>query len=194
MTGKLASRVRGLGEAEFQAAYGTEERCRTAVEELRWPEGFACPVCGGREGTRLSTRPKIQCASCRHQTSSTAGTIFASTKLPLTRWFLAIRLIATAAEGITSVELGRRLGIKQTNAWALKRRHRQVDAGEDKEAPSLIGATASCGSLDARDLSPDREGLRADRSVLAGGEVIAVEMKEVVDLVVGREEALRLAG
>ena len=55
--------------------------------------------------------------------------------------------------------------------------HRQVDAGEDKEAPSLIGATASCGSLDARDLSPDREGLRADGSVLAGGEVIAVEME-----------------
>src|SRR3982750_2683158 len=86
------------------------------------PEGFVCPVCGGREGTRLSTRPKIQCTSCRHQTSPTAGTIFASTKLPLTRWFLAIRLIATAAEGITSVELGRRLGIKQTNAWALKRK------------------------------------------------------------------------
>jgi hypothetical protein len=73
-------------------------------------------------------------------------------------------------------------------------RHRQVDAGEDKEAPSLIGATASCGSLDARDLSPDREGLRADGSVLAGGEVIAVEIKEVVDLVVGGEEPLRLAG
>src|SRR3954466_4214205 len=73
-------------------------------------------------------------------------------------------------------------------------RHRQVDAGEDKEAPSLIGATASCGSLDARDLSLDREGLRADGSVLAGGEVIAVEMKEVVDLVVGGEEPLRLAG
>src|SRR3982750_929107 len=86
------------------------------------PEGFVCPVCGGRQGTRLSTRPKIQCTSCRHQTSPTAGTIFASTKLPLTRWFLTIRLIATAAEGITSVELGRRLGIKQTNAWAPKRK------------------------------------------------------------------------
>jgi hypothetical protein len=122
MAGKLASRVRGLSEAEFQVACGTEEQCRTAVEELRWPEGFVCPVCGGREGTRLSTRPKIQCGSCRHQTSSTAGTIFASTKLPLTRWFLAIRLIATAVEGITSVELGQRLGIKQTNAWALKRK------------------------------------------------------------------------
>ena len=135
MAGELASRVRGLDEAAFRATYGTEERCRAAVEELRWPEGFACPVCGGREGTRLSTRPKIQCASCRHQTSSTAGTIFASTKLPLTRWFLAIRLIATAAEGITSVELGRRLGIKQTNAWALKRKLLRAMEHDDWRSP-----------------------------------------------------------
>jgi hypothetical protein len=122
MAGKLASRVRGLSEPEFQAAYGTEEQCRAAVEELRWPTGFVCPICGGRQGTWLSTRPKIQCRSCRHQASPTAGTIFASTKLPLTSWFLAIRLISRAAEGITSVELGRRLGIKQTNAWTLKQK------------------------------------------------------------------------
>jgi len=122
MAGKLGSRVQGLSEAEFRAAYGTEEQCRAAVEELRWPTGFVCPVCGGREGTRLSTRPKIQCRSCRHQASSTAGTVFAGTKLPLTSWFLAIRLIATAEDGITSVELGRQLGIKQTNAWALKQK------------------------------------------------------------------------
>ena len=48
MAGELASRVRELDEAAFRATYGTEERCRAAVEELRWPEGFACPVCGGR--------------------------------------------------------------------------------------------------------------------------------------------------
>jgi hypothetical protein len=53
MAGKLGSRVRSLSEAEFRAAYGTEEQCRAAVEELRWPMGFVCPVCGGREGTRL---------------------------------------------------------------------------------------------------------------------------------------------
>src|SRR3954467_7671277 len=135
MTGKLASRLRDLSEPEFRAAYGTEEQCRMAVEELRWPTGFVCPICGGREGTWLSTRPKIQCRSCRHQTSSTAGTIFASTKLPLTRWFLAIRLIAAAAEGITSVELGRRLGIKQTNAWALKRKLLRAMEKDDWRSP-----------------------------------------------------------
>src|SRR5690242_2619664 len=57
------------------------------------------------------------------------------------------------------------------------RRHRQVGAGEDKEAPSLIGATASCGSFGARDLSPDREGLRADGSVLGSKKVIAVKIQ-----------------
>ena len=109
MAGKLASQVRGLSEAQFREAYGTEEQCRAVVEKLRWPSGFVCPVCGGCEGTRLSTRPKIQCRACRHQVSLTAGTIFHATKLPLTRWFLAMWLITTAKNGISSVELGRRL-------------------------------------------------------------------------------------
>jgi transposase-like protein len=122
VAGKLASRVRGLSEAEFQATYGTEEQCRAVVEKLRWPDRFVCPLCGGQEGKWLSTRPKIQCRSCRHQVSLTAGTIFHATKLSLTTWFLAMWLIASAKNGISSVELGRRLGIKQTNAWSLKQK------------------------------------------------------------------------
>ena len=122
MPGKLASQVRGLSEAQFRAAYGTEEQCRAVVEKLRWPKGFVCPLCGSCEGKWLSTRPKIQCRACRHQVSLTAGTIFHAAKLPLTSWFLAMWLVATAKNGVSSVELGRRLGIKQTNAWALKQK------------------------------------------------------------------------
>src|ERR671926_753623 len=133
MAGKLAARVRGLSEAQFRDAYGSEEQCRAVVEKLRWPSGFVCPACGGCEGKWLSTRPKIQCRACRHQVSLTAGTIFHATKLPLTSWFLAMWLIATAKNGISSVELGRRLGIKQTNAWALKQKVMHVMAGRENE-------------------------------------------------------------
>src|SRR4051812_15505753 len=134
MAGKLASQVRGLSEAQFREAYGTEEKCRAAVEKPRWPGGFVCPLCGGTEGKWLSTRPKIQCRACRHQASLTAGTVFHATKLPLTGWFLAMWLVATAKNGISSVELGRRLGIKQTNAWALKQKIMAVMTGrEDAE-------------------------------------------------------------
>src|SRR5918912_3204530 len=131
MAGKLASRVKGLSEAPFREAHGTEERCRAAVEKLRWPEGFVCPLCGSCEGKWLSTRPKSQCRACRHQVSLTAGTIFHATKLPLTAWFLAMWLVATAKNGISSVELGRRLGIKQTTAWALRQKIMAVMAGRE---------------------------------------------------------------
>src|SRR5215213_9099424 len=104
MAGKLAPRLRGLSEAQFREAYGTEERCRAVVERLRWPTGFARPLCGGCEGKRLSTRPKVQCRACRHQVSLTAGTVFHATKLPLATWFLAMWLIAAAKNGISSVE------------------------------------------------------------------------------------------
>ena len=133
MAGKLASRVRGLSEAQFREAYGSEERCRAVVEKLRWPKGFVCPRCGGCEGKWLSTRPKLQCRACRHQVSLTAGTIFHATKLPLTSWFLAVWLIATAKNGIGSVELGRGLGIKQTRAWSLKQKLMPVMAERDGE-------------------------------------------------------------
>src|SRR3954451_13883953 len=135
MAGKLASRVRGLSEAQFREAYGTEQPCPAVVETLPWPEGFVWPSCGGTEGQWLSTRPKIQCRACRHQVSLTAGTIFHATKLPLTTWFLAMWLIATAKNGISSVELGRRLGVKQTNAWGLKQKIMAVMAGRDDAKP-----------------------------------------------------------
>src|SRR5690349_18426542 len=73
-------------------------------------------------------------------------------------------------------------------------RHRQVKLEEDGEASKLARATNLCGGLGASDLDPGREGLRPDGSVLGGREVIAVEMEEVVDLIMGREEPLRLAG
>ena len=129
MASKLAFRVRGLSESQFHEAYGSEEQCGAVVEKLRWPSGFVCLLCGGHEGKWLSTRPKIQGRTCRHQVSLTAGTIFHATKLPLTSWFLGMWLIATAKNGISSVELGRRLGIKQTNAWSLKQKIMAVMAG-----------------------------------------------------------------
>src|SRR3954454_643805 len=138
MAGKLASRGKGLSEAQFRGAYGTEERCGAAVEKLRWPAGFVCPLCGGCEGKWLGTRPKIQCRACRHQVSLTAGAVFHATKLPLTAWFLAVWLVATAKNGISSVELGRRLGLKQTNAGALKQKIMAVMTGREN-AKRLVG-------------------------------------------------------
>jgi ribosomal protein L37AE/L43A len=81
---------KGLSEPEFERSYGTEEQCRSAIVASRWPDGFECPACGGKQHSRVATRDLFQCRACRLQTSPIAGTIFAATKLPLRLWFRAI--------------------------------------------------------------------------------------------------------
>ena len=132
---KVASRVRGLSDEAFREAFGTEEQCRAALLRLRWPDGFVCPCCGHRGHCVLAGRGLYQCNRCKKQTSPTAGTIFHATKLPLKLWFAAIHLIVTAKNGISSVELGRRLGVKQPTAWAVKHKIMAVMARREGETP-----------------------------------------------------------
>jgi len=40
----------------------------------------------------------------------------------LTLWFAAIQMMATEENGISSVELARRLGVKQQTAWTMKQK------------------------------------------------------------------------
>ncbi|EQD30017.1 IS1595 transposase, partial [mine drainage metagenome] len=65
---------KGLSLAEFQNQYGTEEQCRKALFQWRWPKGFQCPSC---EGDRFCVlfNGRYQCNDCRHQTSLTSGTL-----------------------------------------------------------------------------------------------------------------------
>ena len=76
----------GLSMPEFLANYGTEAKCRRALYRMRWPHGFRCPACQRRKRSTFVREGQryYQCTACRHQTTLLAGTLFASTKLPLT--------------------------------------------------------------------------------------------------------------
>src|SRR5512134_899725 len=125
---------KGLSEARFDELYGSEDRCREVVLGWRWPRGFVCPGCGGQNHCVIKTRGLYQCTSCRRQTSLIAGTIFASTKVPLRTWFRTMYHLTQSKGGISSIELGRRLGVTQNTAWKLKHKLMQVmmerDAGK----------------------------------------------------------------
>src|ERR1700677_3232220 len=117
---------KGLSEAAFETLYGSEQKCRAVVIASRWPNGFECPACGGRTYSEVVTRRLFQCSGCRRQTSPIAGTIFASTHLPLRLWFRAMYHLTQSKQGISSIELGRRLGVTQTTAWKIKHKLEQV--------------------------------------------------------------------
>ncbi len=119
---------KGMSEGQFDGLYGTEALCHDALVRWRWPEGFECPDCEGQAHciVKRGARVLYQCNACRKQTSVTAGTIFASSKLPLRLWFKAMYLMTQSKKGVSSIELGRRLGVTQTTAWTLKHKLAQA--------------------------------------------------------------------
>jgi len=124
----------GMSMAEFFKLFGTEPLCAAALESARWPDSFRCPCCSGGAHCLLHTEGHkvFQCNACRHQTSLIAGTIFQSTKLPLTTWFLAIYLISQAKTGLSSLSLKRQLGVSYPTAWLVH--HKLMQAMTEREA------------------------------------------------------------
>src|SRR5205085_11436010 len=114
----------GLPMLEFFENYGTHEQCEELVRAWRWPEGFVCPRCSQtwhsefRRGHRLY----FQCSACRYQCSLVSGTVFESSKLPLTKWFLAMHLITQAKNSVSALELIRHLVVSYPSAWLVKHR------------------------------------------------------------------------
>jgi len=106
---------------EFQRQFPDEAVCAAYLAKQRWPEGFVCPVCGGKRGWALETKAwTTECADCGRQTSVTAGTAMHRSKLPLTVWFWAAYLMATHSNGISAVQIRSQLGLgSYKTAWLL---------------------------------------------------------------------------
>src|SRR5256885_3581358 len=135
----LRRAMRGLSEAAFRERFGTEAACREALFAMRWREGLTCPACGHRGFCQLRTRKVFQCNRCKKQLSLTAGTVFQDTKLPLTAWFAAIYHLTQAKNGISSIELARRLGVRQPTAWLVKHKLMRAMAAREAAKPKLSG-------------------------------------------------------
>src|SRR5882724_6014606 len=75
---------RMAGLLEFAARFGAQERCIEHLAGLRWPDGFVCSGCGGRQAWRLKARPRVyECGTCHRQESVTARTVFHRTRTDL---------------------------------------------------------------------------------------------------------------
>ena len=158
---------------EFLAWFGTDEDCLDYLEWLRWPGGFACPYCGNAGGWRLADG-RVECGDCSRRTSVTAGTIFDKTRTPLTVWFHACWLFATAKDGISAQYLQRALEIgSYQTAWAMLHRLRSALVRPGR------GRLAGTVEVDETFIGGEEHGLRGGRQpgkkVLTG---IAVEIGE----------------
>ncbi len=122
---------------ELTEEFGSDDRCRTVVEQLRWPKGPICPRCESNV-TKVANRFQYDCDSCHYQFSVTAGTIFHDSHLSLWKWFLATYLLTESREGMSANQISRMLRITYKTSWYLCHR---IRAAMLEVAPEKLDGT-----------------------------------------------------
>ena len=121
-----------MSAADIQAkAFTNSDVAREAIEALMWPNGPVCPHCGctGKIGKieGKSARPGLYyCGDCKKQFTVTVGTIFERSKVPLSKWWMAIHLMASSKKGMSAHQMHRMLGVAYQTAWFMEHRIREA--------------------------------------------------------------------
>jgi transposase-like protein len=118
--------------------FGSEDKCRVYLEQLRWPEGVRCPRCESPKISKIVKRNQYDCDSCRYQFSVKVGTVFHDSHLPLWKWFLATYMMIESKKGMSANQLKRTLGVSYKTAWYLCHRIRHA---MDVADPVLLTGT-----------------------------------------------------
>lgn len=124
--------------------FDTDEKCRIALEKLRWPDGVRCIRCGSEKISRNYKRNQFECTPCGYHFSVTAGTIFHDSHLPLRKWFIATYLICESKKGVSALQLKRVLGVAYKTAWYLCHRIREAVKDADTSLLGLESGFVEC--------------------------------------------------
>ena len=133
----LSAAARTLSLAKV--ARMSEEEAREAFRMIRWADSNGepfCPSCGCFAVSTYKSRPIFKCKGCEHQFSVTSGTIFASHKLPVRDYLMAIAIFVNGVKGHAALQLSRDLDVQYKTAFVLSHKIREALAGEQGETVS----------------------------------------------------------
>jgi transposase-like protein len=136
-----------LNLSSLTKLFNDEDAARTFLESKLWKNGRNCGPCGclatypltPRPGSKSPVRPGVyKCSDCKKQFTIRIGTIFEESKLPLSKWLMAIHLMTSSKKGVSSHQIARELGITQKSVWFLNMRIREA-MRQDGPAAMMAG-------------------------------------------------------
>ena len=160
--------------------FSDEQNCINTVAAMRWPDGKpTCPACEHKEHYYLATQKRWKCRECWKQFSVKVGTIFEDSRLPLTKWMLAMWMIANCRNGVSSWEIHRAIGVTQKSAWFMMHRIRRAmtnnsllklgaNSGEVEADEPFIGGKARNMHVDVRKRRIPSQGSKQNKVIVMG--------------------------
>ena len=127
-TGPRRAARKGLALSELENLFPDEVSAECWFANIFWPDGVRCRACGSANVQPRPTRKpqRYRCRKCRKDFSTKTGTLMQGSNLGYRTWAVAIYLLTTSLEGVSSMKLHRDLGIRQSSAWHLAHRIREA--------------------------------------------------------------------
>ena len=121
--------------------YHDEDAARAHLESIRWPDGPICFHCGSVEQIRPLNGNSMgpgwyYCGACKDKFTVRMGAVYERSHIPLHKWLLAFRLMASSKKGMSAHQLHRTLAITYKSAWFLAMRIREA---MDESASGPLG-------------------------------------------------------
>jgi transposase-like protein len=120
--------------------FSNPETAFAEMVKFRWPDGkVKCPTCGSENVYFTKSRRIWECKEKheRRQFSVKVGSVMEDSAIGLDKWLIAMWLIASAKNGISSYELKRAIGVTQKTAWFML--HRIRLAMQDEQSGGKLG-------------------------------------------------------
>lgn len=114
---------------EFITHFSREENVVSYLEEMKWGDEKKCPFCRGKRYYTLGgsdRRLGYKCANkfCNKKFNVRIGTIFESSKIPLSKWMLLLWMLSTGKKNISSRQAAKNLNITQNASWQINHKIR----------------------------------------------------------------------
>ncbi len=138
----LSAKARSLSLSAV-ARLSDEEALET-FKAIRWAPNDGkpyCSKCGGLAPYARKAKPLWECRECGHVFSVTSGTLFASRKLPIRDYLLAIAIFVNGAKGHSALQLSRDLDCQYKTAFVMAHKIREAMAAEGVERVGGEGKT-----------------------------------------------------
>ena len=123
---------------EVATTFADEQVCIDHLTAIRWNGNVASPfdptskvyVCKGN---------KYKCKNTGKYFNVRTQTLFDNSKIKLSKWIVAIYLVTSHKKGISSIQLGKDIGVTQKTAWFMLQRIRACFGMDNNEDNQLKG-------------------------------------------------------
>lgn len=102
-----------------------EQSCIEYLEEIRWGEIVVSPF-DPKSKVYKCKNNRYYCVNSNKYFNVKTGTMFQDSKVSIHKWFVAIWITTSHKKGISSIQLGKDIGVTQKTAWIMLNKIRQA--------------------------------------------------------------------